>query len=410
MAESSISPSAESPLRGIRVLEMSQYIAGPMTSQQLADFGANVVKIERPEGGDPFRGYAGRQKIQHYGHNYRAFNRNKMSVALDLQKPEAVDVIKRLVIHADVLVQNLRPGTMEKLGLSYEELNKLNPGLIYCSISGFVQHGPNKDRPAFDAIGQALSGILYLLTDLDRPRMRGPTIVDQATALQAASAIMALLLSKTRSGVGGRIDISMVDAAIAFIPDVFAAYTESKIISDPESRSASSHALIAPCSDNRLVAIQLGGIQSGWERLLAVLDRPELAEDARFVTRADRVDKWAQLMEELQPTFAAKPLEHWLAKLQAGDIPCAPVLTIPEVFESAEIKHSGLFEVEDHPVAGPVTMIKRAAQINKSRGPKQALPAMLGEHTEAALRQSGFTANEIADLRRAQVFGGLGGG
>jgi crotonobetainyl-CoA:carnitine CoA-transferase CaiB-like acyl-CoA transferase len=393
-----------SPLRDINVLEVAQYIAGPFAGQQLADFGARVVKIERPDHGDPFRVYAGGVDVEDYGFNYRAFNRNKLSVTLDLQHPAGRDVFKRLASQADVLIENFRPGVMDRLGLGYEILRRANPALVYCSITGFSQDGPYRDRPAFDTVGQALSGMMYMFTDPEKPRVRGPTIADQATALQATNAILAALHAQTRTGAGCRIDISMLDASIAFIPDAHAAHTDAKAVVDSETRAALSHALIMRCSDG-LVAIHLGGIERSWAGLIAATERVEIADHPLFRTRVDRMNNWTALLELLAPIFEQVPRATWVERLAKHDITCAEVLTIPEVSDDPEIRHSGLFEHIQHPVAGPMSMLKRAARIDGSRGGTQLPPALLGEHTDVVLRDAGYRVTEISDLRKARAIG-----
>jgi crotonobetainyl-CoA:carnitine CoA-transferase CaiB-like acyl-CoA transferase len=396
--------SGDSPLYDINVLEVAQYIAGPFAGQQLADFGARVIKIERPDHGDPFRVYAGGVDVEDYGFNYRAYNRNKLSVSLDLQKPAARDVLRRLASQVDVLIENFRPGVMDRLGIGYDSLKQANPALIYCSITGFSHDGPYRDRPAFDTVGQALSGMMYMFTDPEKPRVRGPTIADQATALQATNAILAALYARTRAGAGSRIDISMLDASITFIPDAHAAHTDARAVVGSETRAALSHALVMRCSDG-LIAIHLGGIERSWRGLVAATECPEIAEHPLFRTRVDRMNNWAALLELLAPIFERQTRAVWAERLTKYDITCAEVLTIPEVSIDPEVKHSRLFEHIEHPVAGPMSMLKRAARINGSRGPAQLPPALLGEHTDAVLRDLGYGPAEIASLREAGAIG-----
>lgn len=396
--------SSESPLKGLRVLEVAQYIAGPLAGQQLADFGADVIKIERPGAGDPFRGYAGGRNFPNYGYNFRAFNRNKKSVALDLAAPEAKEVIQRIAANCDIVLENFRPGVMDRLGIGYEALRKVNPSVIYCAIAGFSADGPYRNRPAFDTVGQALSGMLYLFSDLENPKMRGPTVADQVTALQAATAIMALLRAKERTGEGGRIDISMVDAAASFIPDVYAAYTDSGIETLPESRAATSQAFLMPCADGKLIAVQIGGLEKAFVAMMDALGCPELIKDPRFATREDRIPHWFAMLDIIRPYFKKQPREHWVQIFLERGVPCSEVLTISEVLECPEIVHSQLFENVEHPAAGPMTMIKRPARINQSRGPKQGFPPLLGEHSELVLRDVGYGEEEIAAMRSAGTF------
>lgn len=395
----------DNPLEGITVIELGQYIAGPMAGQQLADFGARVIKIERPGAGDPFRTYYDARGIENYGYNFRAFNRKKLSVALDIQNPEGADVLKRMIKKADVLLENFRPGVLARAGLDYETIKSLNDRIIYCSISGFAEDGPNSKRPAFDTIGQALSGMLHLFVDPEHPLMRGPTIVDQATGLQASGAIMAALMGREKTGKGARIDISMVDAAIGFIPDVLAAHTDVGMKIDTTSRSASSQALVMACGDGKLVAVQLGGLPKNWTGLTSALGCPELAEDPRFKERAGRVQNWLALIEALRPAFKTLPRDVLLQRLLAADLPCSEVRDISEVLDGSEVRHSQLFEEREHPQAGPMTMMKRVARIDNSRGPEQPFPSLLGEHGDEILGEIGYSREAIEDLREKGVLG-----
>ena len=395
----------DNPLEGVTVIELGQFIAGPMAGQQLADFGARVIKIERPGAGDPFRTYDAARRIENYGYNFRAYNRKKLSVTLDIQSPEGAAVLKRMIKKADVLLENFRPGVMARAGLDYDTIKSLNDKIIYCSISGFAEEGPNRSRPAFDTIGQALSGMLHLFVDPQKPLMRGPTIVDQATGLQAARAIMAMLVGKGKSGRGGRIDISMVDAAIGFIPDVLAAHTDVGLKIDTTTRSAGSQAFVMACGDGKLIAIQLGGLHKNWIALTNALGRPDFAEDERFKLRPTRVANWLTLMDEFRPVFKSQTREVWLERLLAADLPCSEVRDISEVLDGSEVKHSQLFETREHPQAGPLTLMKRVARIDSSRGPEQPLPALLGEHNSALLDELGYSQEEIDQLRHKGAFG-----
>ena len=389
----------DSPLKGVRVLELTQYIAGPLAGQQLADYGAEVIKIERPGSGDPFRVYDGGRNIPNYGFNFRAFNRNKKSLALDLSSPAAIDLVKRLAAEVDVVLENFRPGVMDRLGIGYEALKQVNPNIIYCAVAGFSPDGPYAKRPAFDTVGQALSGVLYLFTDPENPKMRGPTVADQVTAMQAATGIMAMLRGKAISGKGGRLDISMVDAATSFIPDVLAGYTDAGKNPTPDTRVSASQAFIVRCSDDRLIAVQLGGLDQAFTTLTEQLGCPELATDARFAIAFDRRSNWSELVELLRPYFATQPVAHWTALFTETGIPHSEVLTIPEVLECPEIVHSGLFEKREHPQAGPMTLARRPTLINKSRGPAQDFPPLLGEQSEEVLRDLGLSADEITKMR-----------
>lgn len=398
---------SESPLRGIKVIELTQYIAGPFAGQQLADFGADIIKIERLGSGDPFRNYVGGRDIQDYGIHYRSYNKNKKSVTLDLQKPEGRDIFRRLAASADVVLENFRPGVMDRLGIGYEALKELNPGIIFCSVSGFSADGPYHDRPAFDTVGQALSGMLYTFVDPDQPKLRGPTLADQATGLQAAIAIMAALYGRSVSGTGARIDISMVDASVGFVPDFHSFYTDAGVAMEPDFRASMSQAFIMRCADG-MISFQLAGLEQAWGGLCRAVGRPDIAEDPRFAQRLTRMQNWFKLLDVMRPIFLQHTRRYWEEQLGAEGIPYAAVLSIPEVHEDPEVKHSGIFEQVEHPLAGTVTMLRRPARIDRSRGPQQSLPALLGEHTESVLQDAGYSREEIEGLRSIGAIGSAG--
>ena len=396
-------PTPENPLAGITVVELGQFIAGPYAAQLLADLGARVIKVERPDTGDYFRLYVTVPRIEGYGHNFLAFNRNKESVAVDLQKPEGVAVAKRIIAKADVLIENFRAGVLERLGLGYETLKPVNPRLVYCAISGFSADGPYRDRPAFDTVGQALSGMLYLFTDPKDPRMRGPTIADQATAMQASNAVVAALYGRERSGQGSKIEISMIEAAIHFMPDAFTALTESGIDMESETRTSYSHAFVLNCADDKMLAIHVGGPDRLWQALCAAVDDPSVGDEPLFQKRHSRIANYDKLIAAMRPVFMKRPRAEWLQRLADHDVASAEINTIGEAVGDAEVKHLGLFEKQERPGSGPMTMLRRAARINGAREPRQKMPPLLGEHTEAVLKELGYDAATLAALREAKV-------
>jgi crotonobetainyl-CoA:carnitine CoA-transferase CaiB-like acyl-CoA transferase len=396
-------PTPENPLAGITVLELGQFIAGPFASQLLADLGARVIKIERPGTGDPFRLYVTEPRIEGYGHNFLGFNRNKESVAVDLQKPEGIAVVRQLVERADVLLENFRAGVLERLGLGYEALKAINPRLVYCAISGFSEDGPYRDRPAFDTVGQALSGMLYLLTDPADPRMRGPTIADQATAMQASNAVLAALYGRERSGQGSKIEISMIEAAIHFMPDAFTALTEAGIDMGSETRTSYSHAFVLRCADDKLLAIHVGGPDRLWQALCAAVDDPSIGENPLFQKRHSRIAHYGTLIDAMRPVFLKRPRAEWLKRLAAGDVASAEINTIGEAMQDAEVTHLGLFEKQARQGYGDMTILRRAPRINGAREPRQKLPPLLGEHTQAVLKELGYDDTALAKLRVAKI-------
>jgi crotonobetainyl-CoA:carnitine CoA-transferase CaiB-like acyl-CoA transferase len=395
------------PLNGITILELGHFIAGPFAGLQLADYGARVVKIERPGEGDAFRRFFGKGGGDTgYGHNFCAFNRNKLSVALDVAKPEGRDAFRRMAATADVVIENFRPSVMQRLGIGYQVLKEVNPRLIYCSISGFSEDGPYGEMPAFDTMEQALSGVLSLFIDPADPRMRGPTITDQITAMQACSAVLAALFERQRTGRGARIDLSMLEATIAYMPDSFTAYNQAGIEMQPESRTAMSQSFVFTCADGTMIALRPGGSEKWWKGMIDVLGRPDIAADPRFVDRPARIRNFSALIEALRPAFAAKPRAHWIEVLSRADVPNAAVHRVAEVMDDPEVKHVGLFHEIEHPVRGRMTALRRAVRIDGEREAPTLPPPLLGEHTESVLEGLGFTADEIAQLRASGAIAG----
>lgn len=395
---------ADRPFAGIKVLELCQFIAGPFASQQLADLGAEIIKIEKLGVGDPMRTFVGGVAVPNYSHNFRAINRGKKSLSVDIQTAAGKDIVRRIAADVDVVIENFRPGVLDRLGLGYEALRAENPKLIFCSVAGFAADGPHRDRPSFDTIGQALSGMLYMFTDPENPRMRGPTISDQAAAMFAATTISAALYGRERTGEGVRIDLTMLDASIAINPDAHLAVAVGVPVSS-ESRAIVSHAMIMRCEDDTLLSIQLSGPEHFWTGLVKSVERPDFATDPRFSTRDGRLANWDALLEELRPLFRLRTRAEWIERLIANDIPCAEVFTVEEVATFDEVVHSGIFSEVEHPRAGRVRTLSRPARINGSRGDTAQAAPLLGEHADQVLARYGYSDQQIAALRAEKAVG-----
>ncbi len=391
-----------SPLKAIRVLEVGQFIAGPFAGMQLADLGAEVIKIERPEGGDPFRVFGAGGGAQGYSSNFTAFNRNKRSVTLNLGDPRGQALFHKLAATADVVVENFRPGVMQRLGIHHDVLQAINPRLVYCSITGFAEDGPYREQPAYDTIGQARSGILGLFVEKDDPRMRGPTISDQITGMQACNGVLAALFDRMRTGKGARVEITLLEASMYFMPDSFTAYTQGGVVMGPQTRAAISLALTFACVDG-LLALHPSSTEKFWRGLLAALEREDIGADPRFVDRPARIKNFQALIEAFRPVFAVKTRAQWMELLAAHDVPSAPVHSIPEAMADPEVKHLGLFYEYEHPRFGKLTGMHRSTRIDGERESDPLPPPALGEHTDLVLRETGLASSEIAELRAAGI-------
>lgn len=382
------------PLAGVTVLELGGFITGPYAGLLLADMGASVIKVERPEG-DPFRAFRGGQ----YSPNFVGYNRNKRSVKLDLSSAAGQAVFLQLVDRADVVIENFRPGVMEKLGLGCEVLRARNPGLVYCAIAGFPAGSEGVDRPAFDAIGQAQSGMLDVFLDPANPQVRGPTIADQVAGMYASYGVLGALAGRARSGLGRRVDVNMVESAMSFMPDFFASYTREGTLMASDTRAAYSHTFAFRCADGEMLAIQLSSPEKFWLALTRALQAPELADDERFRTRGQRIQNFQQLTEVLRPRFADQPRGHWLACLTAADVPHSAVRRVDEVLADPVLRQCGAFKTLTHPEMGDVTCIERPVLFDGTRAGTRYPPPLLGEHTQEVLSAWGIDAGPLAAPR-----------
>jgi formyl-CoA transferase len=365
----------------------------------LADLGAEVIKVEHPQGGDPFRSFRGGL----YSPHFVAYNRGKRSIRLDLRNAAGQDVLRKLLARADILLENYRAGVMDRLGFSADALRAAHPRLIHCSITGFGADGPYSGRPAYDSVGLALSGIASLLLDPEKPQAAGPTIPDNATGMFACSGILGALYEREKTGRGRRVEINMLEAAIAFIPDPFANHTQMGIENNPLTRVASSHSFAFRCADGKLLAVHLSSQPKFWEGLLAALERPELSQDARFASRETRIANYVELTRVLAETVAKKPRAEWMARLEENDVPFAPVHTIPEVIEDEQVRHLQTFRTLKHPTEGDIVSIRRPVRIDGGRDGTDLPAPTLGQHTDEVLGELGYAASDIAKLKYAKV-------
>ena len=325
-------------LKDIRVVELGTYITGPAAAMHLADLGADVIKVERPGTGDPFREFKGGL----YSAHYQAYNRNKRSVALDTTKPDDLAVFLDLIATADVFIQNFRPGVAEKLGVGEEDLRRARPDLIYCAISGFGQTGPSRDRPAFDSVAQAASGYLRLLTPPTDPRVIGPAIADSLTGQYAAMGILAALIERTKTGLGRRLDISMLEAMSHFNLDSFTHYYSAGEVMGPLSRPMVSQSYTFECADGKWVAIHMSSPTKFWLSFLAATGQDHLAQDPRFAERPESIRHQDDLIAHFTPVFLNKTRDAWCAALLDHEVPHSPAYDSDEALEDPQARHLNL--------------------------------------------------------------------
>ncbi|MEO8134201.1 MAG: CoA transferase [Betaproteobacteria bacterium] len=377
------------PLHGIHVVELSTMITGPLTGMLLADMGAEVVKIENPEGGDPFRSYGGGQ----YSAQYCSYNRNKRSVAVSLRTELGRRALEALVRRSDVLLENFRPGVLDRLGFGDARLRELNPRLIHCSITGFGADGPYSGNPCYDSVAQALSGMSSQFLDPANPRLSGTTISDNVTGQYAANGILAALFERERTGAVRRVEVNMLEATIAFMPEPFGYLTQNGEHADAYLRIRNSQAYAFRCRDGLLVVTHLSSQQKFWEQFLAAIERSELRDDARFATLEGRVASYDVLLALCADTFAQRTRVEWLRRFASYDVPFSPVNGIAAVFDDPQVRHLDSFYMLQHPVKGELTSIRRPILFDGGRDDQRAIaPPLLGEHTDAVLRELGLTA------------------
>ena len=391
-----------SALEGIRVLELTQIMAGPFCSMLLADLGAEVIKIENPRGGDDSR----RMAPPYYNGESAAFvavNRNKFGIALDIRTPQGNDLLWRLIETADVLVENFRPGTMARLGFGYEQVHVKQPRLIYCSISGFGHTGPYADRGGFDLVAQAMSGMLSITGSPQEPAKVGVPISDLNAGLFASHAILAALLSRARTGEGQYIDTSLFEAALAY---TIWESNEYWATGTPPQRLGTAHRLAAPyqvfTTANGWIAIGAAN-QRNWERLVQALDRSDLLHNPLFATNSDRMAHLPALVETLTETLKTRTTEEWLPLLEQSAVPCGPVLALDQVYQHPQVEARNMDIEIEHPIAGRVHAI--GFPVKYSATPPQIYrPApILGQHTFQVLESLGISPEKCHQLEAAEV-------
>jgi crotonobetainyl-CoA:carnitine CoA-transferase CaiB-like acyl-CoA transferase len=387
-----------SALAGLRVLELTQVMAGPFCGQVLADMGADVVKIEPLEGDATRRSLGFRMRGDDTA-AFMAVNRNKRSLALDLKDERHQAVFHRLVADADVVLENYRPGVAARLGADWETLSAVNPRLVYASVSGFGQTGPYAQRPGYDLIAQGLSGVMSVTGEPGgAPVKCGVPIGDLAAGLYCAVAILSAIVARERTGRGQRIDTSLFECALALsIWETAELWATGRV---PEALG-SAHRLLAPYQALRTADghITVGGnTEALWRRLCDAVGRPELAEDPRFASNEERMAQRAELAEELETALAARGADEWVAVLSEAGVPCGPIHDYREVFADAHTQAREMEAWVTHPVEGEMRALGIPVKLSDTPGSVRRPAPLLGEHTAEVLREAGLDEAEIAAL------------
>jgi crotonobetainyl-CoA:carnitine CoA-transferase CaiB-like acyl-CoA transferase len=385
------------PLAGIRVVDLSRVLAGPYCTMMLADLGADVVKVERPGEGDETRAW-GPPYVGGEAAYFLAVNRGKRSIAVDLKKPEGRELLLDLCARADVVLQNFRPGAAERLGLDADSVQKRNPALVYCSISGFGSRG-SRDRSGYDFVVQAESGLMAVTGPEDGPPTKaGVALVDVVTGLHAAVAVVAALRARERTGEGERIEVSLLDSALSALVNV----AQNALVTGAEpKRFGNAHPSIVPYQPFRTSDgwIAVAAANDGlFARLCGVLARPELAEDERFKSNAARVRNRSELLPLLEQDFAARPADEWVAALDGAGVPAGKIRGVLEALRAAEPATVHV----DHRTAGALELVAPPFTL-ASEPPAPTAPPLLGQHTHEVLAELGLPAETIAELEARGV-------
>jgi crotonobetainyl-CoA:carnitine CoA-transferase CaiB-like acyl-CoA transferase len=372
-------------LAGVRVLEMGTFITGPAAGMLLADLGAEVIKIEHPEGGDPFRAFKGGL----YSPHFQTYNRNKKSIALNTKQPADLAELDRLIADADVFIQNFRPGVAERLSVHPARLMGLNPRLVYCSISGFGPTGPGKDRPAFDTVAQAASGFLRLLVNPGHPRVIGPAIADSVTGFYAAYGVLGALYERHATNKGRLVEVSMLEAMCHFNLDDFTHFYSQGEVMGPYSRPNVSQSYVFQTSDGGWIALHMSSPTKFWEALAEAVGRPDMLSLPEFATREARIANYDAVVAFLAPLFAGADRETWRERLLAHEVPNSPVYSSEEVTRTDQFQHLGLEVAGEHPQMGPYRTIRSPVSFDGERATDVVPPPVLGEHDAEILHRGG---------------------
>ena len=390
-------------LDGVTVIDFTQAYSGPFCTMQLADFGATVIKIERKGVGDQSREWT---PIQNGSSGYfAAINRNKLGIALEMDTPEGADVIKRMVAKADIVVENFKVGTLDKLGLGYDELKKVNPELIFASISGFGQYGPLKDLAAYDNVVQAMSGVMEMTGFPDGvPTRVGPAIGDNFTGLTTSVAICMAYLHKLNTGKGQRIDVAMMDTMFSILES---AVLFNTVLGQIPTRVGNNDAAtlvpydVYECKDGYFSAGLAG--DSGWDKFCKVIGMPELIDDPRFINNEMRCKNYAVVTPLMAPFFKSKTRAELQEAFSAVGIPSAPVLSVPEVMHHPQIAARDMLVDMVDPGVGAYKAIGNPVKLDKAPATYRNGAPLLGQDTEAVLKRFGISDSEVASLRERKI-------
>ena len=387
------------PLQDVKVLDLTQIMAGPFCTMMLADMGADVVKVEKPSGGDDTR-RMGPPFIEGESAAFLGINRNKRSIVVDMKNEHGLDIVRRMARESEILVQNFRPGVLERMGLDFENVRKINPAIVYCTISGFGVTGPYARRGGFDLVAQGMSGLMSVNGPLGGPPTKvGVPICDLNAGMYAAIGVLTAYVHRLRTGRGQHVDTSLLEGGIAYTFWESMMYFATGDIPGP---MGSTHRLTAPYQPFETADgyVNIGAAnQANWERLCAAIGRDELVSDPRFVQPRDRMNNLDALTATLEETFRQETSTYWLEKLERAGVPVGPIYDLRQVYEDPQVLARNMYVETDHPVAGRLGNIGIPIKLSETPGSFRRPAPTLGQHTNEVLGELGYSDEEIGSLR-----------
>jgi crotonobetainyl-CoA:carnitine CoA-transferase CaiB-like acyl-CoA transferase len=395
------------PLEDLRIVDLSRIVAGPLATQILSDYGAEVIKVEHPQGGDDSRHWAPPRAPDGQASYFFAVNRGKRSITIDLKHPRGKALVLDLARRGDVVIENFKPGTMDDLGLGWETLRGVNPGLIYCAISGFGATGPYRERAGYDAIMQGFTGLMSITGETAGPPVKvGVALIDAITALYAHGAILAALRHRDRTGQGQYLDLSLLECGVAALINAATAYL---VGGEVQGRWGSAHPSLVPYQAFRARDGYLmvgAGNERLWKAFCEALGAPEWADDPRYGSNARRVACRTELVREIEARLAARDRDEWVARFAEAGLPAGPINDIGQVFEDPQVRHRKMAVEVDHPTAGRVRLPGIPVKFGGTPAAVQGPPPNLGQHTDEVLREVlGLSPVAIAELHASGALG-----
>ena len=390
-------------LEGIKVLDLSRALAGPYCTMMLADMGAEVIKLEMPGRGDDSRSW-GPPFVEGESAYFMSINRNKKSITLNMKSDKSTEIIHKLIKQSDVLVENFRPGAMERLGLGYERVKEMNPRIIYCSISGFGQDGPYRMLPGFDQVLQGMGGLMSITGELGGPPIKvGVAIADISGGMFASNGILVALYNREKTGKGQMVDVSLLDSQVAWLTYRAGAYFASGEIPQP---MGSGHPVIVPYqafkAKDVFINIAVGNDQL-WERFCKAVGLENVMNDPKFATNAKRVENREEIVKIISDLIVTRDGEEWLKIITDAGVPCGPIYTVDKIFADPQVLHREMVKELDHPKAGKIKVTGIPIKLSDTPGEVETAPPVLGQHTQEVLTELGYSDQDLEKLKQENV-------